>query len=182
MKHYSKAELYCKIRELRAQFGICPDDYPLNVLDLCDKYPGIQVCFYNFKTVGLKGMAHIGEGTDNDVIIVNAKQEKAERNFTITHEVMHLIFHRDEPIKQFSCYDKVRSTQNSYVEWQANEGAAEFIIPAFLFLKIIKEEWNTLHTSRDFAKLKDHLSLKFNATPHVIEIRYEHLKYEIFQC
>lgn len=181
MISYTKATLYRKISEIRKNFGIRPEDYPLDLIELCKKYPQLQICYNRFNTPGLKGLSYIGKGSERDVVVLSVEQDKAERNFTLTHEIMHTILHRGESTRKFGCYTTARFTQDPYIEWQANEGAAEFLIPAYIFLKEISEKWLSLHSSHDFVELKEYLSKRFNVTPHVIEIRYEHLKYEIHQ-
>ena len=68
------------------------------------------------------------------------------------------------------------------IEWQANEGAAEFLVPASMVLGIVKERYPLIKKESDVWKLKHELVNKFNVSDQIIKYRLEALKYEIDQC
>ena len=181
LTYYTKSALYNKVHRLRNGFHISRDSYPIDAVKLCNRFSGLQVSFWNFKTPGLKGMSYIAERPESDVIILNAGLTKKEQNFICTHELMHLALHRNEATNSFDFNEKNILNQDSSLEWQANEGAAEFLLPAAILLPIIGTRLSSLRSWYDIEAFKVELSEQFNVTKTVIEIRFEHLKYEIYQ-
>ena len=181
LTYYTKSALYHKVHRLRNNFRVSPGSYPIDAVKLCNNFTVLQLCYWNFKTPGLKGMSYIAKRPDRDVIILNANLTKKEQNFICTHELMHLALHRNEITNSFDFNEKNISNQDSSLEWQANEGAAEFLVPAAILLPIIGDHLKALRTWYDIENFKEELSEQFNVTKTVIEIRLEHLKYEIYQ-
>ncbi|HIS68836.1 MAG TPA: ImmA/IrrE family metallo-endopeptidase [Candidatus Gallacutalibacter stercoravium] len=175
--------LYQGVSALRRQCGISFADYPLSVPMLCQKQLGIPVGYLPLRTPGLKGMASFGGGCGyaGDVILINSRQGLRERNFICAHELMHLTFHRREPGYSFTCYEAPPSGKSAYLEWQANEGAAELLVPARLLLPIIGQAFGGLRDWRDFERFKQDTASRFGVAPTVISYRYESLRFEISQ-
>jgi Zn-dependent peptidase ImmA (M78 family) len=118
---------------------------------------------------------------ERNIIMLRETLSREEKNFTCAHELIHVKFHNNLHIATFQCFDKVRPNQNSILEWQANEGAAELLVPICEFLPIIKENLPSLKTWQDFENFDFGLARYFSTTKGVIKIRYEDLKYEIYQ-
>ncbi len=180
MRYVRKSDLYKMISDLRHYWGLHDDSYNINVIKLCIEH-GIKVATVPFNTAGLRGMASIGNESTPDVIILNAHRNKVEQNIDCAHESIHLAFHRNEDSKSFNCFETALPNQNKYLEWQANEGGAELLVPYRTLLPIIKKYHYCLNTYLDIYMLREELTHKYNVTEAVIKYRLESLKFEIEQ-
>ena len=95
--------------------------------------------------------------------------------------MIHLALHRCLNQKTFNCFDKLQANQNPFIEWQANEGAAEFFVPYQVFLPMIKRCFAYLNTYRNIEKFKKEMADTFHVPEAVINYRIENLKYETEQ-
>lgn len=179
---YTKKDLYESVSVFRrAVLGITYQDYPLRPIEIAkSRMDNLAIDVAPFRSRSLRGMAVIADNVyENDVILINEHLSPTERNFYCAHELMHLALHRYEQGKQFSCYDDLKPNQNPILEWQANEGAAELLLPYQMLLPIIKSA--DLSTEKDILSLKNKLAKYFGVTLSVVELRLESLKYEIYQ-
>lgn len=168
------------VSDLRHYWGLEDNSYNIDVIKLCKNH-GIQVGFAPFATTGLRGMASIGNELTSDVIILNAYRNKIEQNVDCAHESIHITYHRNENSKSFNCFDTALPSQDKYLEWQANEGGAELLVPYKTLLPIIKKYYYCLNNYLDIYMLKEELIHRYNVTNAVIKYRLESLKFEIEQ-
>lgn len=180
-RHCTKVELYREIEFLRQKLGIGEACFPLNIIALCEDLPNLALGFPPFKTPGLKGVSCLSVGDDPDVILLNGNLTWRENNFTCGHELIHITLHRDGPAKSFNCFEKARPNQDRFLEWQANEGSAELLMPARLLLPRVRGRFSSLHVWQDFIRFKSELAEEFNVTEAVVTFRFESLKFEISQ-
>ncbi len=184
MRHYyTKKELYHQIDIIRKYVFKCSEyEYPFPLAKWITDIHGVAFTTLPFKTKALRAMAYIAENSnENHVVIVNDNLTEYERNFYCGHELIHLCLHKNEQSKVFSCYDSIMPNQNPFLEWQANEGAAEFMIPYKILLPKIKDRINAIEKFSDIHLLKLELANEFLVTEKVMELRLENLKYEIVQ-
>lgn len=175
----TKGELYAAVNEFRNDEFI---NSPSDVIGECVRHDWAKIEKVDFKTKGLKGMSYLAANDyENNVIMLRSSLPNDEMNFVCGHEVIHVKFHQHYRIKTFSCFDKIKANQNSFLEWQANEGSAELIVPMQEFLPKIKEAFPHLKTWNDFHQFKFELAEHFNVTDAVITYRLESLKYELWQ-
>lgn len=177
----AKADLYRYVNNLRNRLGIDLDDYPINTVSLCDKMENVKVLHHKFNTNGFCGAVLIGD--KSDTIVLNSNRSEYEQNFDCGHELIHMTRHRNKNIDCFSCMElKIeREPKVRFLEWEANEGAAEIIVPMCSLLPKIKKAYPRLKKALDYGLLKIKLSKAFNVPNAVINFRLESLKYEIFQ-
>lgn len=180
MIHVTKSGLYKQVNYLRNSLGLEPDEYGIDTVKLC-KDIGIRVENAPFCSPGLRGMAIVGNEGESDVIFLNSARTPREQNVDCGHECMHLGIHRNEPCRTFKCFEKVAPGQDKYVEWQANEGSAELIVPYRNLLRQVKRYEHLLCNHANIAAFKAELKEVYNVTDAVITIRLESLKYEIAQ-
>lgn len=180
--YYTKKDLYQQVNEIRATYNISLNSYPLDVLSMCMNDMSVCVDAVDFKTSGLRGMAIVGrDEQEKDIIILNSNRSGGERNFDCCHEFIHLRLHRDEKASSFNCFESIKETQNTFLEWHANEGAAELLVPYSLFLPKVKAAIKSFKTWQDIYYFKELCAEEFIVTPAVINHRCESLKYEIEQ-
>lgn len=170
-----KEELYRFADGLRLYYYI-PDNRPIKALDLVSHDPRIDLEYCHFKTPGLCGVAMVGDKTDT--LILNSNRNSVEQNFDCSHELVHLFKHRSIQ-DDFKCFTKARPRQNTFLEWQANEGAAQFLVPYQDFIPRFTHciDYPSLSTY----PILDLLADFYNVTPQVINVRISSLSYEIDQ-
>lgn len=178
--YYSKEGLYREIHQIKEFIGIPYDAYDFNIIKYCMN-TGVLIESIPFSTHGLRGMAVIGSGDQEDIILLNSNYSKCEQNFYCGHEIIHLCLHRDVGKRSFNCFENVGAAQNPYLEWHANEGAAELFVPYKTLLPLIKQKIGLSRDYRVIESVKKELADIFNVPEIVIKYRLENLKYEIYQ-
>ncbi|MCI7300438.1 MAG: ImmA/IrrE family metallo-endopeptidase [Clostridiales Family XIII bacterium] len=181
--YIDKNSLYKKVQYIRNHLKITYLDYPLDSLKLCSEVLGKKMGYAPFKAPALRGIAAIDKNDyQNDVILLNSARTKIEQNFDCAHEIIHTIAHRNLPgITSFSCFETVGKKQDPFIEWQANEGAAELLVPYRIFIPLYLEM--SRKYARDFSNTPPEkpLARRFRVTEGVIHNRIESLNYEIYQ-
>ena len=124
----AKAELYHFIESMRKKYPLLC--YCRDIESFC-KDNNIHLYIRDFDSYGFCGAAFVGK--KHDTIILNGRRNKYEMIFDFIHELIHTKKHRDEENQTFTCFDK---KQNSFIEWEANEGAAEFLVNYKLFIPV----------------------------------------------
>lgn len=176
MSSNAKIELYRFIGDMRKKYPLLCYSKNKNIEEFCLDN-NIELHLKKFDSKGLCGAAFVGE--KHDTIILNSCRSKSEMTFDFIHELIHTKKHRNTDKQAFACFDR---KQNSYIEWEANEGAAEFLVPYKLFLPIIKENYNKIN-SQVFGAFQfcEETAGLFNVSNAVITNRLDNLKYEIYQ-
>ena len=179
--YYSKDNLYKRIEEERKFLCAETNMYPLDLVALCKEKYKIEVAFVPFVTEGLQGMfiPQKDNATPN-IIMLNKNRNEYEQNFSCAHEFIHFALHQNEHLTAFN-FETVRKSQDSYLEWQANEGAAELLVPYKMFIPMLVNELEGLPFSTSLDCVKRKLAKFFHVTSSVIENRINSLKYEIYQ-
>lgn len=115
-------------------------------------------------------------------ILVNSNLSQEEQNFHGMHEFIHIALDNGNGGHTFKCYDRVKPFQNSYVEWLANEGAAELILPHDVLLPYIKEKIKTFDDNiLGVYNLVYEIACIYKVSPVVVQNRLNSLRYEIYQ-
>lgn len=179
-KILTKKDLYAFANDLRERLS--PDPGQIDVCSLCDQMSDTAVCNVAFKTPGLRGMAVIGRGAQRDIILLNSALRPIERNFYCAHELVHLKLHRDVQMGAFHCFDLSRPQSDNYLEWQANEGAAQLIMPHRSFIDAVLSRRHMLQAYHSIAKLRIELAELYLVTPAMVKVRMESLRYELAQA
>lgn len=117
---------------------------------------------------------------ENHIIIVNSNLTFEEQNFQGFHELMHAAT-VDKTGTFLNCYERIRPNQDSYLEWLANEGAAEFTVPYRMLLPLVKKRYSDLIQGFGTWEFCRENVGRFGVSAHVIQNRLNSLKYEIEQ-
>lgn len=166
---------------MKQQFNINPSDYPLDIFEICKRISNVEIQAVPFKTADLRGMVSLAKNnSEAHIILVNSNKSFQEQNFHGFHELMHIPT-VDQPGTLLRCYDTVKPNQNSYMEWLANEGAAEFVVPYQLLLPMIKREIRQMITGIGTWQFCENHSYDFGVSPIVLQNRIDSLKYETYQ-
>lgn len=185
----TKFELYKVVSGIRDYLDIDRTHYPLNIFKLCDKISGLKVSKAPFKTRDLRGMLCVAkDSSENNVILINSNRLFVEQNYHCAHEFMHLFGDKPSAGTVLKCYDNIKPNQDPYVEWVANEGAAELlvpynmIIPSFLSCRNIYlnnyDSWRAIYGNMSVFQA---LAAEFSVSDMVIIHRIVNLSHEIEQ-
>ncbi|MCI9247457.1 MAG: ImmA/IrrE family metallo-endopeptidase [Clostridia bacterium] len=172
--------LYNHIDNLKYELGLDMTDisYPIDSKKLAKKYcKNVHIDEIAFPSQYICGILY--KGSNSTSIALNANREKYQQNFDCMHELIHYFFH-DISYCQLMCSDK-SIQQDSYIEWQANEGAAQFLVPYQLFIpKYLELEKKYAHSNWEDDSIEE-LAQYFNVSYGVISNRINSLETEIFQ-
>lgn len=171
----AKTNLYLCVDELRNNLDLHSNT--VNTLEVCNRVDNIILTSYPFKTDGLCASALVGKKVDQ--IILNSNRDYKEQNFDCGHELIHLWKHREIQNGIFKCFESKK--QNSFYEWEANEGSAELLVPYRSLFPILKENYFLLNTYSDIEQFKVWLSDYFVVPYVTIHYRIDNLKYEFEQ-
>lgn len=108
-------------------------------------------------------------GESGYAIFVNDKHSVQRRRFTIAHEIAHYILHT--PLIGDGIFDDAlyRSNQSHFIETEANQMAADILMP----LSLIKAKYE------EGAKTYAELARIFNVSPAAMKIRAKSLDLDI---
>ena len=174
----TKEDLYTIIDYLRINFNIdinepfnVPKFYKENLGDLIDYE------LYKFNDHKIGGFLVKNNFPDKSHIIVNSSKELLGTIFDLTHELMHFFLHPENR----KHYISTSLCDIDNFEWQANEGAAELLVPYKKFIPLFVKNISKCEIRKDYLDLLQHLSKKFIVSTAVLEYRIIGLKYEINQ-
>ncbi len=107
-------------------------------------------------------------GESGYAIFVNGNHSVQRRRFTIAHEIAHFILHT--PLIGDGIFDDAlyRSNQSHFIETEANQMAADILMPLSLIKKKYEEGVTSIKGLADI----------FNVSPAAMEIRSRPLKLE----
>ena len=173
---YTKQQLYEVADHIQAEL---PKGSADTLSERIAALPSIVVQYLPFRTPGLRGMASIDPENQQDIILLSQHLQVQEKGFYGAHELMHLRCHRSAGVSAFTCRDPRYPAQLPYLEWQANEGAAQITMPWKAVLQEITR--CTLKQRSDILRLRLHLAQHFCVTEAMVKVRLESLRYEIQQ-
>jgi len=173
-----KKDLYSTVNTIRSNYIENMQSGFIDSVRLCKSDSNINLCFHNFRTRGICGTALIGEKVNT--IVLNNKRTKVEQNFDCGHEIMHCNLHKDYEIKLFNCFETVLPKQNRFIEWQANEGAAQLLMPYTDFIEFVLSEKDKF--KHNFKQLQQIMAHYYFVPEVSVFFRFEGLKYEIQQA
>ncbi|MDD6046084.1 MAG: ImmA/IrrE family metallo-endopeptidase [bacterium] len=174
-----KQSLYLSVDRIRDKLGISHDARGVDIRSVAESVLNLEVRVLPFKTPGLHGIACLGFNGDPDIILLNSARNTIEQRFDFSHELYHCAYHRRAQQAMFSCYETIGKQQNPFAEWQANEAAAELVLPYRAFLPAIKAR--KLRDSHSIDCFVAGSAMRFCVTQQNVVIRLESLKYEIYQ-
>lgn len=181
----SKAELYDSINTLFFDLIDQECDFPFNIFKICKKLKNYSIKTENLTTPGLRGIALISKNPDLNCIIINSALSQAEQNFHGMHELIHTKLHAEQAA--FTCFDNPSIEQNGFIEWQANEGAAELMSPMFRFIPDFVQLYTLMEYPPDWVRrygkqdIYNMLAFRYGYSPAVAKIHIDSLCYEIDQ-
>ena len=144
--YLSKAKLYAMITN-KAQslgFNVFAPNYKIDACKLAiENCVNLDIQILPFEDLKICGILFKGEFST--VIGLNARRSAVGKNFDCMHELIHYWFH-----KQSSFY--CNEDDKNHLEWQANSGAAQFLMPYQSFIP-------------NYCNLHDKLYARYSQTP-----------------
>ena len=181
MGNNAKEKLYRFVEQLRGSLGVTPLGGPISAIELCRRQAEIE--YHSFTTPGFCGAAFIG--SVSDTVILNSARTPYEQNFDCGHEIIHLTKHRNQNGGIFKCFSR---GQDDYLEWEANEGAAQLLVPYQDFIPrfLCCLRFHTVFQNNSSGgfnpnSIQESLASYYQVSPQVINIRLSSLSYEIDQ-
>lgn len=174
----SKEELYLIIDYIRNNFNININEV-FNVPNFCQNNFSelITYDFHNFKSNKIGGFLVKNTLPEKSFITINSSKERISMLFDLTHEMIHFLLHPENRRHYIS--SSLCDIDN--FEWQANEGAAELLVPYKKFIPIFVKNIKNCNTQNDYIDFLTYLSDKYTVSTAVLEYRLSGLKYEIEQ-
>jgi len=164
---------YIRAQKLLAQLSIKSLPTPVEKIA---KALGAEVRFAPFDEE-LSGMIHIKEGVP--IIGVNSLHHPNRQRFTIAHELGHLELHRDmitrnvHVDKEFPVLmrDTKSSTGTEQIEIEANQFAAELLMPRLMIDQVLTGKQFDIEDDRPI----EELAKKFRVSKQALEYRIRSL-------
>lgn len=180
-EYWTKQKLYKEIDNLKYELGLdlMSDIYPIDSKQLGERNcKDLVIENISFPSQYICGILYKGDNSTS--IALNANREEYQQNFDCMHELIHYFLH-DISYCQLMCSEK-NIKQDSYIEWQANEGAAQFLVPYQIFIpKYLELEEKYAHSFLEDESIEE-LAKYFNVSYGVIKNRINSLETEILQC
>lgn len=174
----NKKNLYYLIDYIRECFQI--NIYNVfNIVEFCNNNfkDIITYDFHEFNDKKIGGLLVKNKFPDQSYITVNSSKEPKSIVFDLTHEMIHYLLHPENRKHYIS--SSLCDIDN--FEWQANEGAAELIVPYKRFIPHFVKNIKQIKTRENYLDFLDYLSDTYKISTAVLEYRITSLKYEIFQ-
>lgn len=171
----TRPELYRFIDRKREELGLY--DLPVYTPELVrERYPDILLREEDFFTRKVGGALYLGP---RSMLVLNLRRSEVERNFDCAHELLHYW----SGIGHYALTpDRMMITpQDPYIEWVANEGAAELLIPFRRVLPLFYHERLWQYTEIARRERLRILAEGFIVTPAQMENRYRSLHRELAQ-
>lgn len=162
--YVGKDELYEIVNDKLLSLGITEDCYPLDPFEIAKAYKDkLQIEVKPFPTLLLGGLLYKDPDDVMSIMAINSLKSKKSQNFDVMHELLHYWLH---PAGEHLCYDSNFIFQNKGIEWQANEGTAQALMPEKLFMKMY------IYYSGNINNLSDY----FIVSKTAVEYRIKNLK------
>lgn len=123
--YITKNSLNAAVDKKMNELGITISDYPVNSRDIACRL-GIEIIEHKFKSIMICGILY--KGTHKSTIILNSLRSLKGQNFDCMHELIHYWYHENG---DYLCLER---NNRLNMEWQANEGAAQALMPQKLFI------------------------------------------------
>ncbi|MBE6929409.1 MAG: ImmA/IrrE family metallo-endopeptidase [Ruminococcaceae bacterium] len=162
----NRRELYRRVEEFRQAFHVGKG--PVDVFAICEQIPGLELRQVVLKTHGFNGVYMRGES--RDLILLNAARTRKEQMFDLSHELMHWWLHREKAS---------HGRRDALKEWQANEGAAELLVPWKELAQRVYACRGALSSAENLRRFTTAQAQRCGVTEAVIRFRYESLRAEL---
>ena len=162
-----RVSLYRRIDALRRLWNVRD---PFDPFLAAESLPGIRLYETAFSTAGLHGFIVTSPDKSRATIVLDTRRSEEEQMFDLSHELIHFALH--PPTDRVHGY-------SPFMEWQANEGAAELLLPRTLLLRILSETRDRIRASADAALLVRSLARRQGIRETVVRWRMWSLRLDV---
>lgn len=160
-------------RQLLKKLNI--EDCPIDPEKIAESL-GVKIVKMFFEKSDISGLLKRIGKDGNPVIAVNETDPPARQKFTIAHEIGHYLLHKSENImidtEQVHFRDENSSTATSLKEIQANQFAAELLMPNYLLIEDLKTYINAgKNILADLEGISSELSERYGVSREAMTIR-----------
>ena len=171
---YDKRVLYTKLEDKLSDSDL-RYEFPLDIKALVRK-EAIEVQYYSFDSEAIGAV--LVKGEQKSGILVNSNKPAAEQRFDLAHELIHFWFH---PAKASFSFQNPQSRDREK-EWQANEGAAQLLLPYDDFIpRFIQTARYVEENHEPPEEIYSSLARFYQVLPVVVDYRARNLESEILQ-
>ena len=161
--------LYRQVEALRRLWGIWELFDPFLI---AETLPGMEVRCHPFETKGFHGFIVTSDDKRCARIVLNSLRSPAEQTFDLSHELIHYALH--PPTLQ------VRS-RAPFLEWQADEGAAELLLPRAFLLRFLHDARGRVREPAQADALIRLLARRQGVTSVMVRRRIWNLRLDVLQ-
>lgn len=167
----TKQELYEQIERLAHNHSLSPKErIGLDPLVFASQFSDLEIIKTKFDSHNIFAMLLKDKYS---TMVLNSSRDYLSIKFDCMHELIHYFWHDK---KTYKCtFANGKPQIKSYYEWEANEGAAEFLIPYKVFIPLFCK---LNITSQD---IETDLAKHFKLSVSTIKNRINSLEYEIRQ-
>lgn len=170
---YDKRALYTRLSEKLSEIGLIYE-FPLDIKKLA-KRENIEILYHPFECEGIGAVLYKDAYS---AILINSNKSPLEQRFDLAHELIHFWFH---PAKASFSFQKPH-LRDKEKEWQANEGAAELLLPYLDFIpRFVKTARFVEENYEPLEEVYLELARFYKVAPIVIDYRIRNLESEILQ-
>ena len=164
-------------KAISLNYNVFSQNYRIDALRLAKEVCyNLDIQILDFDEIKICGILY--KGAYSTTIGLNSRRSATGKNFDCMHELIHYWFHEFD---MFYCVDDILN----HIEWQANEGAAQFLVPYQSFIPVYCHFFDKFYgrysPSGAHKALISALSQNYMVGESVIEIRIKSLKQEIAQ-
>ena len=171
---YDKRALYTRLEDKLSSSDL-RFEFPIDVRELIRREDiEVQYCPFESDAIG----AVLVKGEQKSGILVNYNKPAAEQRFDLAHELIHFWFH---PTRISFSFQNPQSRDRDK-EWQANEGAAQLLLPYTDFIpRFVQTARYVEENHEPLEEIYDSLARFYKVLPIVVDYRARNLESEILQ-
>lgn len=182
IKRLSKVRLYDIISDKIVECGFDPfaPSYHVDAVELAGRVcHNLSIEVLDFETYSICGILY--KSQYSTAIALNGRRSETGRNFDCMHELIHYWLHDNGT---YYCGDTIfDNEQNRGAEWQANEGAAQFLMPYQNFLpryiKLFEALTKKQPLERVYKQIVSIFADEYGVGQRVVEYRLQSLREDI---
>jgi Zn-dependent peptidase ImmA (M78 family) len=132
--------------------------FPVPILEIADKL-GYDVFYFDVNQTNrhISGAVIYGKDGSRGNILINPEEPESRKNFTLAHEIGHIVLNHNDDGRIVDQRSDILNPKNGTREWQANEFAAELLMPEGEF----KRQWGI---NKSMAMLAEFFNTSISST------------------
>lgn len=160
LANYSNLQQVCN-----AAGSLSLERVPFDIQTFLKKHTGVKI---EYEEMDMELSGFVEKKNDVFIIGVNKYQNPQRQRFTMAHELAHIVLHYEQG-NEFNYKEKIlfRDKSVNIQEREANELAAELLMPRETFVEFIRNGYNTI----------EKLAEVFNVSPAAARYRAYKLGY-----